>query len=623
MIKYITCALIILFSCCLSTNSVQAITYDFIKIVESVDDHFENLRGGPSINNDGTVVYYDNNTLYKYDSSSKVLFTAIRSLYSSISFYPSLNNSGTSAFGVFSVNGLWGIISSNGTSTMDIIDNKNNQYTYISSIAEINDNGYVSGWARIGSNNHIIYLSNGKNLLTLADTSGIYHTLSIETSINNNNFVAFSAYYTGGIEIVVSNGTSSEIITDTSGQFSHFNWGGIAINDYREVAFRAALDNGGEAVVLADKNRTLIIADTSSEFESFNNGGFDGVSVNNMSEVVFWGKVNGNGGLYIGGESCKVKVVQIAEKLNGDVITDLFTSNEAINDSGQIVFKATLKRQDESIYNAIYIANPSARLTNTDIDGDNAFDCMDNCPSTSNGLQEDMDNDGIGDACDTDADGDGFVSVLHGGQDSNDLDGNITPDMECGPDGSDLDYDGNNDGVPDSTQAFVISMHTFDHSEYVTIASPDVTLLSWVSAEDNPASGDDDSPDKIDFPYGFFNFTINNVAPGGSTTATLYLPTGASPTMYYKYGPTPSNATPHWYEFMYDSETGTGAEISGNTITLHFVDGLLGDDDLDATNGIIVDLGAPGASISSSDGNDGSSGGGGGCFISEVFNINL
>ena len=72
---------------------------------------------------------------------------------------------------------------------------------------------------------------------------------------------------------------------------------------------------------------------------------------------------------------------------------------------------------------------------------------------------------------------------------------------------------------------------------------------------------------------------------------TIYLPAGANPTTYYKYGPEPGNPTDHWYEFLYNGQT--GAVISGNIITLHFVDGQRGDDDLTA-NGIIADQGAPG-----------------------------
>ena len=64
------------------------------------------------------------------------------------------------------------------------------------------------------------------------------------------------------------------------------------------------------------------------------------------------------------------------------------------------------------------------------------------------------------------------------------------------------------------------------------------------------------------------------------------------PNSYWKYGPTPDNATPHWYDFEFDAESRTGAQIDGNTITLHFVDGARGDDDLTA-NGQIKDPGAP------------------------------
>jgi hypothetical protein len=67
---------------------------------------------------------------------------------------------------------------------------------------------------------------------------------------------------------------------------------------------------------------------------------------------------------------------------------------------------------------------------------------------------------------------------------------------------------------------------------------------------------------------------------------------GASvrPTHYYAYGPTPDNPTPHWYNFAFDGET--GAEIGADRITLHFVDGKRGDDDLDPNNGSITHTGA-------------------------------
>src|SRR5262245_21528121 len=54
--------------------------------------------------------------------------------------------------------------------------------------------------------------------------------------------------------------------------------------------------------------------------------------------------------------------------------------------------------------------------------------------------------------------------------------------------------------------------------------------------------------------------------------------------------PTPDQQTPHWFRFDFDGAA--GAQITGDRITLHYVDGERGDLDL-TRNGIIVDPGAP------------------------------
>ncbi|MBI4826727.1 MAG: hypothetical protein HY807_09975, partial [Nitrospirae bacterium] len=174
-----------------------------------------------------------------------------------------------------------------------------------------------------------------------------------------------------------------------------------------------------------------------------------------------------------------------------------------------------------------------------------------------------------------------------------------------GPDGSDMNFDGNNDGIPDCQQDNVASLPTNDLREYVTLASSEGTALSSVLATGNPSPTD--APAAA-FPYGFFDFTITGLAPGAAATLTIHT-AGPDPATYHKYGPTPDNHTAHWYEFLYDGTT--GAEINGNTIILHFVDGQRGDDDLTA-DGTIIDQGGP--SVASSDSGSGG-GGGGGCFI--------
>ncbi len=63
-------------------------------------------------------------------------------------------------------------------------------------------------------------------------------------------------------------------------------------------------------------------------------------------------------------------------------------------------------------------------IPNADLDGDQVIDCLDNCPSTTNGLQADFDGDGVGDACDNcmwvynpgqqDTDGNGIGDACQG-----------------------------------------------------------------------------------------------------------------------------------------------------------------------------------------------------------------
>ena len=186
-----------------------------------------------------------------------------------------------------------------------------------------------------------------------------------------------------------------------------------------------------------------------------------------------------------------------------------------------------------------------------------------------------------------------------------DADGISDAEEDAGPNGA----DGNSDGVKDSDQLNVATFHTQDGSEYITLESELGTTLADCRAVSTPSAPG--APSHVKFPYDFLNFTINGVGAGNATTLILYLPAGANPTTYWKYGPTP-NSTLHWYEFMYDPVTQTGGTIDGNKITLHFVDGERGDNDYTA-NGIIIEQGGAGTT-SSSDGNS-SFGLDGSCFI--------
>jgi hypothetical protein len=135
-----------------------------------------------------------------------------------------------------------------------------------------------------------------------------------------------------------------------------------------------------------------------------------------------------------------------------------------------------------------------------------------------------------------------------------------------------------------------------------------------------------DAPPGETFPVGFFSYQLIT-APGGAATLEIILPPGVIVNDFWKYGPTADVVSPHgshpahWYPFLYSLPSQTGAEFSTRVVpdpryvnatvqvevvTLHFIDGQRGDDDLTANDvvdlpgggsvieGVIADPGGPG-----------------------------
>ena len=169
--------------------------------------------------------------------------------------------------------------------------------------------------------------------------------------------------------------------------------------------------------------------------------------------------------------------------------------------------------------------------------------------------------------------------------------------------------DGNRDGIADDQQDNVASLPD-TAGVYVTLEADAGTRLRSVDVQQSPAPATTPVAARdsatLEFPNGFFSFTLEGIAAGGAATVTLHLPAGQSTSSYFKYGRLPNDfflVPEHWYQFDYDGQT--GAEIQGNRVILHFIDGGRGDNDQSA-NGRIVDPGGP--AVLTTD--DSSSGGG-------------
>jgi hypothetical protein len=111
-----------------------------------------------------------------------------------------------------------------------------------------------------------------------------------------------------------------------------------------------------------------------------------------------------------------------------------------------IIYESTSDGYGDACDNCPDVFN--ANQDDSDLDG--IGDTCDNCPNVSNADQDDLDEDGEGDACDTDDDNDGTPDT----EDAFPLDPNEDTDTDGDGVGNNTDTDDDGDGTPDTEDAF-------------------------------------------------------------------------------------------------------------------------------------------------------------------------
>ena len=137
---------------------------------------------------------------------------------------------------------------------------------------------------------------------------------------------------------------------------------------------------------------------------------------------------------------------------------------------------------------------------NNDFDGDGILNSVDNCISSVNPNQNDLDFDGIGDLCDNDADGDGYIIFYEKSCFSSDLDQESVPednDLDFIPDCIDLDDD--NDEYIDEHEEYAES-DPFDANSLPLDSDNDYLPDVWETrvSRTNPYNPDTDGDGYID-----------------------------------------------------------------------------------------------------------------------------
>ncbi len=174
-------------------------------------------------------------------------------------------------------------------------------------------------------------------------------------SINDKGDVAFNAdLKDGGKGLFVSSaGKITSIISESdNGPFTYFSV--PSLNNSGTVAFNAGFKTGGAAILEETDGKFSIVADTTSGlFKSFKSD----VALNQKGEVAFLAALNdGRDAIYIGSSSGLKEIVAVGDSLGGSTVTNLFVSHDALNDSDQLTFDATLASGTEQVF----LVNPLA-----------------------------------------------------------------------------------------------------------------------------------------------------------------------------------------------------------------------------------------------------------------------
>ena len=172
-----------------------------------------------------------------------------------------------------------------------------------------------------------------------------------------------------------------------------------------------------------------------------------------------------------------------------------------------------------------------------------------------------------------------LVNWLHIGSDS-DGDGIADSLEDEGANAGDV----NNDSTPDRDQQNIATYRAIS-GNLITLEAAEGVVLEFTAFMGKTfayTTYDVLNPpavlDGLDFFHGHLGFDLNNITdPDGKAAVTISGAGCLANRSYYQYGPTPDDNVPHWYEFLYDEATDTGAEYNGNVITLHYVDGARGD----------------------------------------------
>jgi hypothetical protein len=351
---------------CFAPALAEAGPYDFVKIADT-SGQFSGFGYWPAINGSGQVVFAANLKsggagLYLGDGSTTTTISVnsspAASAYSTFGTDQVINNAGEVAF-----------CGSNLPATTSVYKWSGGAITTIASPSSmgsigpwnpsINDHGTVVFLGQsLATGRTGIYSGSGGALSTVVDTAGLFSNFGYSPALNDSGTVAFSAVSktTGlsGIYTLSSTGVLTTI-ADTKGSIADFAAGAVTINDSGTVAFMATLKSGGTAIYRGDGSTLDMIVDSSGPFTHFESQPM----INNQGTVGFVGFTQSSTtGIYTGPDPIADKIVASGDVVDGSVLDQFSAWGFSFGDNGNATF-ATLSSNGYAIYAAHPVPEPS------------------------------------------------------------------------------------------------------------------------------------------------------------------------------------------------------------------------------------------------------------------------
>ncbi len=365
--------------------------YDFIKLVDHVDDNYSPRSF----------------TCASINEAGDVAFKASRSAPDGLSFWD-----------------VVGRVSRTGVITTIVEDPNRTQFQFFGNTVSINDSGQTSFGAFLSNDELQIIRADETSLVTIASTAGTFDALGFDTQLNNSGEVAFTAQLDDGNRGLFSGAggagtthyldTTPVLVDGVPTDLFGGNFGRPAINGDGELAFfdfvepdfsqgifagregvfrtlgpaepnrqyrdpnlndlgigafeTSFFDDAGQfvnAIVTSVEGVLSTVADTSDGYGAF---GFYAPAINTGGEVAFEGLLTDftTDGVFTGPNPKKDAIITSSDRLDhARIISGSITfCAEGLNDAGEIAFIVDLEddRLLEGFRSAIYLATPKKPL---------------------------------------------------------------------------------------------------------------------------------------------------------------------------------------------------------------------------------------------------------------------